>query len=432
MQFLYPTSQQFPFDEVCGRIVYELERRNWKVPGITVDFHEYGSGEQKFRCASNIKGPDFKIHFCRVQRLMDGGRYNDIAGVNEIAIPKKQIGVYEDESGPTFCLYVGNDWEKDREKFFNGSKVNSKLYKEPRLYLKYKGGCDCCATRGASFEAVGLLTALLTSDQEALSRMHHTHQGRRPPVLIHDNDLGREYEPEGDEPKIFKTDEVMEEFRQYLESVVLKMVLEHPIPDEKVDIFAPTPAIPVPDAFKSLFCFGEWRDAERINQGKLDPDKLQAFERYGLVGSGYRLLSLGVVNDGTVPELAYDGFLWCGVGEVTSDTAINELDIHGHYRWSDRENFVICLKLNRADGVYIADHGEYEKRRMEISETLPKDRDRFMDEEVADFQRVRARTIIPIGQYKGDFRQPVVLINRELSFDEVWIVSGPHKDRNNR
>ncbi|MEQ1499810.1 MAG: hypothetical protein ABL917_00365 [Parcubacteria group bacterium] len=432
MQFLYPTSRQFPFDEVCGKIVRELEIRNWQVPGITVDFHEYGSGEQKFRNVSNIKGPDFKIRFCRKQRLMDGGRYNDIAAVNDIAIPKKEISVYEDESGPTFYLYVGNDWETDREKFFNGSKVNSKLYGEPKMYLEYKGGCDCRATGGASFEAVGFLMAHLTGDQAALSQMHHTHSGRRPPVLVHTNDLNREYDPEGDEPKLFRTSEVMAEFKQYLEEIVLAMIVSHPIPTEKVDAFAPAVAVALPESVGSIFCFGEYRDGERIKQGKEDPTQLQASDRYGMSGGGYRLACLGTPNDGTVPKIAYEGFLWCGIGEVTPETPIDSLEVPGHYRWSDRERFVIRIKPNQANGIYIADHAEYDKRRKEICDAITDGRDRLTDAEVADFTRARARTIIPISEYKGGFGQPIVLVDRELSFDEVEIVSGPHNDRHGR
>ena len=44
-QFLYPYSRQFPFDEVAEKIVRAIEKRNWKVPGITVEFDIYGSGE---------------------------------------------------------------------------------------------------------------------------------------------------------------------------------------------------------------------------------------------------------------------------------------------------------------------------------------------------------------------------------------------------
>ncbi|MFA5197818.1 MAG: hypothetical protein WC437_05370 [Patescibacteria group bacterium] len=422
LEFLYPTSRQFPVDEVCEQIVRELEKRNWQVPGINVEFHEYGSGAQKFRAVLRIKSQDFKLWFCRVQRTMPGGRWNDTAGVTEIVIPKKELHVYEDESGPTFYLYVGDDYERDREKFVNGSKVNSKLNGEPKLYLEYKGGCDCRATGGASSEAVGFLTATLTGDAEKLARMTHTHSGRRPPLLVHTNDLGREYDPEGDEPKLFRIAEVMAEFKQYLEEVVLKMVVAHPIPTEKVDTFASPESIPFPESVGSLFCFGEYRDAERIKHGKENPEELDLSDRYGLTGSGYRLMSLETSNDGTVPEIAYDGFLWCGIGEVTAEMAIDSLEVPGHYWWSDRERFVIRLKPSRANGIYIADHAQYDKRRKELGDAMENGRDRFTDAEVADFTRARARTIIPISEYKGGYEQPVVLINRELSFDEVEVI----------
>ncbi len=436
MQFLYPKSQQFPFDVVSTAIVRSLEERNWRVPGIEVEFDVYGSGEQKFRLVREIRGQDFKLYFCRVQGLIPGGRWNDIAAVTEIVIPKKELHVYDDESGPTFYLYVGKDWEQDRRKFMSSSKVNSKLCKHPKMYLKYKGACNCQSTSKASFEAIGLLTSLINRDAEKLSRLTHTHERRRSPLLVHDNDLGREYEPEPNgkwnwsmwkrepgELTMFRTADVMAEFKKYLEDVVLKQIVSHPIPTEKVDLFALSPTMPFPSSVGPLFCFAEYRDAERIRQGQENVEKLPKEDRYGLIGSGYRLAPWNVRNDGTVPEIAYEGFLWCGIGEVTPETPIESLEIPGHYRRDDCERFVIRVTANRANDIYIADHAAYEKRRKELGDAMEKGRDRFTDDEVADFIRARARTIIPISEYKGGYEQPVVLVNRELSFDEVEVVS---------
>lgn len=427
MQFLYPTSRQFPFDCVCESIVRSLEERNWHVPGINVEFYKYGSGAQKFSTVSYIKSKDFKLLFGRVQRTMPGGRWNDTAAVTGIVIPTKELHVYDDESGPTFYLYVGNNWETDREKFMNGSKVNSKLNGKPKMYLQYKGGCDCRATDGASFEAVSFLMAHLTGDAAALARMYHTHSGRRPPVLIHTNDLNREFDPEGDEPKVFKTAEVMDEFRKYLADVVMKTISSYPIPAEKIDMLIPPTPTSFPDSIGPLFCFGDYRQAERINQGRKNPDKLEPADRYGLSGNGHRLMWLNIANDGSVPEIAYEGFLWCGIGNVTTKTKIESLEIPGHERYSDQERFVIRVTPNRANEIYIADQAQYGERRKELKDDL-NGRDHFTDAEVADFNRARARTIIPINKYQqGMYKKPIVLIGRELSFDEVEVVSGPHK-----
>jgi hypothetical protein len=136
--FLFPKSTQFPFDDACKKIVRAIEKRNWKVPGLTVEFSTYGSGEAKYCYVTNIRGDEFKLHFSRVQGNL-GRYYNNIAAVNEVTIPQQQICVYDDESGPAYYLYVGDDWNKDKDRFINGIKVHSKLDKKPKTYLRYEG-----------------------------------------------------------------------------------------------------------------------------------------------------------------------------------------------------------------------------------------------------------------------------------------------------
>jgi hypothetical protein len=227
MQFLYPTSRQFPFDEVCEQIVRELKKRNWEVPGMEVKFNTYGNMGQ-FRTVSSIRGDDFKLAFYRIQGRLSR-HWNDTAAISTLVIPKKELQVNDDESGLMLYLYVGKDYEKDRKRFIDSSKFLSKHHREPKTYLMYTGGCDCEQTIGAVFNAVDFMVASLSRDANKLNRITHTHRGCRPPLLVHNNDLGREYDPEGDEPKVFHTDEVFEEFKQFLTNVVLKKILEHPV-----------------------------------------------------------------------------------------------------------------------------------------------------------------------------------------------------------
>jgi hypothetical protein len=201
------------------------------------------------------------------------------------------------------------------------------------------------------------------------------------------------------------------------------MILAEPAADEKVDIFREG-VTAYSDTVGPIFCFGEYRDAERVHRGELDINALDPSDRYGFIGSGYRLLSLGTGNDGTVPEIAYDGFKWCGLGEVTGTTPINTLNIPGHHQWSDKERFVFRVNPSHADGIYVADNAPYEKRRTELFEEI-KPRDRLTDAELAEADRARARSIVPITEYTGGYKQPVILINRELALDEVELVSGP-------
>ena len=181
---------QFPFDEVCEQIVSELKKRHWKVPDFKVTFGKYG--------LDYIESGNFKLWFCR-----DNSKFP-----SELAIPNKYLEVYDDESGPTLYLYVGKDWRKDRKKFMFGRKMHTKYEGRPKIYLRYQGRCKC----------------------EGNEASWHTHTDTRAPLLWVDNDLGREYDPEGDEPTFFSTESVFWDFAQYLRDVVLSKIVRAPLP----------------------------------------------------------------------------------------------------------------------------------------------------------------------------------------------------------
>lgn len=181
---------QFPFDEVCEQIVAELEKRDWKVPGIKVTFDKYG-----LDC---VEGGNFRIVFWR------GGEKLP----SELVIPNKCLEVFEDESGPRLYLYVGKDWRKDRKKFMFGKRFHTKYEGRPKIYLSYSGRCKC----------------------EGEEASWHTHSKKRPPLLWANNDCHREYDPEGDEPTFFSTESVFWDFAQYLRDVVLSKIKHSPIP----------------------------------------------------------------------------------------------------------------------------------------------------------------------------------------------------------
>ncbi len=386
MQFLYPKSRQFPFDEVAEQIVRALEARSWKVPGLSVEFHEYGSGAQKLRCVRSITSDqsaidlghhDVRIKFGRPQGCLPGGRWNDTAAVDEVQLPKRALHVYEDESGPTYYVYVGDSWEHDRSRWW--TSPNAYLRSEKRVCVKYSGRSG--------------------------------YRNMRASVLEWDRD-GREYGPKGEDPKSFRTHEVMEEVRAYLRDVVLPTIEAYPLVAPEV-VVEPS-STPMPVEFKPLFAYGEHRDVHRIELGKKCIDELQLADRYGLVGSP-RLAHLGITRGPDLPEVAYDGFLWCG----TIGTA--GWEVPGYMRGSF-DDFLIKVTPKDARGIYVADHAVYEKVRKGLWEKIAGSRDSLTDAEVNLFLRARACTIVPLTEYKGDYEEPVYLINRELGFDEVEVI----------
>ena len=362
-QFLYPTSRQYPIDAVCEEIVRALEARNFDVPGIAVDFYTYGSGEQHVRHLSTATGENFSLHFGRPQGTLPGDTWNDCAAVSTVTVGDKKLSIYQAGAGPRFWLYVGDD-PVSRRKFLASSwpGVNSKLNGEPRTYLTYRGNY---------------------ANEQGYAR-----QGS---MLLHNDDFGREYDPI-DEPSVFVTSGIMRLFESYLREVVLAQISKQP-EVERVELWPAPVAVPWPPDFGKLYCFATWEDVDRIHQGQQDKQQLPAPKRYGMSGNGWRLLSLGVPNDGTVPEIAYEGFLWCGTEEPGPP---HGLRVPGCYRgW--RDDYMLCIRPNRANDIYIADH--------------------------SDDRLARARSIVPICEYRGGFSQPVVLVRRELGFDEVEVVA---------
>lgn len=376
-EFLYPISRQFPFDEVAEKIVRALEKRNWSVPNVKVRFDTYGSGEAKYKLVREITGEDFKLYFCRVQRTLPGNIWNDTAALDTIYIPKQGIEVFDDESGPTYYLYVGKNWDEDKAWFMNSIKVHSKLNGNPRRYLRYSG-------YGRS---------------------------RRACYLVPDNDLGREYSPVGDEPQNFDLEEKFKEFTSWLEEHVLKYILS--FPEEVAKEEPQTKLIPYTGPWSTVYSFCNNEEAERIIQGKKDPKELPAHERHAFFGRGRRLVPLGTRSKTRFPRIATNGFIWCDVKSEISKAVGNEMK-----SFCRHDDNIISIKLKYANDVYVADQAVYEATREQTFKDI-EPRDCMTDAEYDNVLAARGATIIPITQYNGNYKEPIVLIARELDFDEV-------------
>ena len=374
-KFLYPYARQFPFDEVAENIVRAIEKRNWKVPGIAIEFDTYGSGEAKYQLVRSIDGDDFQLYFCRVQEYFNNG-WNDTAALHSVYIPNQGIYVYEDGSRPTYYLYVGKNWGADKKWFMNSAKVNSKLNKEPRRYLRYKGTTSKQGTK----------------------------------YLIADNDF-QEYSPIGNEPVRINLQEKFKEFTTWLEEHVLNYILSFP---EEDTIQSPPmkELIYYEGPWSTIYSICNWNAAERIKKGRINPSDLPPEERYAF-SYGLRLVHLGIRCNCNLPEIAYEGFIWCGVNaELLSEVML----AMGNRPFE--KDYLIAIKLKYANEVYVADNSKYKETRQKLFKSIAP-RTRLTDEELDKAIVSRGATIVPITEYKGDYKEPIVLINRELEFEEI-------------
>lgn len=190
---------------------------------------------------------------------------------------------------------------------------------------------------------------------------------------------------------------------------------------------------PVRSDLPPIYCYVELDDAFRM-QHIDDPEYgFAASERYGLHPT-WRLLALGVRGiDFPVPEVAYEGFVWCGFGAKDEIPTPNELQLQYSWLGPNDRCHVAQVKLNRQNNVYICDHAAFLKKRAEISEAMPAGSDRFTQDQVSKQHLARARTLVHVSEYDftKPYEQPLVLIERDLDLDEVEILTGPwrHKKR---
>lgn len=287
---------------------------------------------------------------------------------------------------------MGKDWEADKEWFMNSIKVHSRRNKEPRRYLKYRGNA----------------------------------YKQRAKELVPDSDMEREYSPEGDEPVLFNLEQKFNEFTVWLQEFVLDYILSFPEADT---IQPPTPVeklIPYRGPWKTVFSICDQRDAERIIQGKEDPSKLPPGERHACFGTGHRLVPLDVKCKGRFSKVAYEGFIWCDAtnreqNNITQETKFAYGVVMAMESFFE-SNYAVAIKLKYANQVYVADDAKFNEIRRQLFQDIAP-RDKLTDDEVGMAYAARGATIVPIMEYQGGYKNPIVLINRELEFEEIdWIL----------
>lgn len=182
------------------------------------------------------------------------------------------------------------------------------------------------------------------------------------------------------------------------------------------------------DEGESIFCFGRSWDAERILLGKRHPEKMEYDDRWAHIGYGSRLIAAGD-GDGQapIPDIAYEGFMWCGHAEVFSAESIENYEIPGVHR-NQEERYLFELIPKTMDHVYVADHAAFLTTRDAMWENRPSPYNPISvtKAEMRPAYSARARTIVPITEYDGSYEMPIILVKCDvLSYDEIQLVSGP-------
>lgn len=368
------------------------------VPGlgeVKVTMHQTGDGI--FSTIGTVEGETFKIWNCRASGVKYMDRYDDISRPNIIKIkdpegrlPNKaktmEIDLYGDDSG-TFAELDGKRFTNARWQTAEGRGYSSDWQRDD-LHRTYSGGNDM----NPRYQEVN---RGWKNDKTVLSWREVEGNAI---VWLAENVLN----PLKEAPKP--------------ESQATTLPEEEPFPEGKV---GPLYAFVDEEVLRKSALIKD-------NPGKAYPDERKA------VRPGKRLLALGMPRK-DVPEIAYDGFVWCGVGVIDQQTDLTKVKTIGlEHRWDDRQygsQGVAVIKAKTATDVYVVDWQEWDDYR---ERTFTPTHDRLTDAEYSEMLVAVARTLKPIAEYDGSYRQPIVLIGRDVELDEVEAVYLPPQERRRR
>lgn len=382
---------RLPLENIGSELVHELLRVGWDVPGIDVDISTYGSGENVIRTVRCISGKTedgpFKLEFCEAQEQL--GRYNIMTALSRATIPPGiEINFYGDNSGPSALVYVGKDWKADGDAFMERINVNARLNKQRKTYLRYSGRGD-------------------------------THTMRA------DNDLGRDYDPMGDQPRSLDAGDIAKKVENFIRNTLMKRLSALPSAPGHDDVTFEGDAnlrrichvdpIPVPEGFPTLYVWADRNDGFRIREREYtDEDDLKADENYALSGNGWRLATKG--RD--LPKKARDGFDYASTDQD---------DRRGHAVYHPKYDAVpVIVTLKDLNEIYVADNAAFDRKAEEVrAELRAAGKERMTDSQLDDCMAAVGYTMLPASEYKGGFEKPVYLIGRQIGFDEARLVRGP-------
>jgi hypothetical protein len=353
------------------------------VPGIgKVTFFISQTGIGIFTTLSQVKCDAFSIWNCRCTGRQYRSEFNDIGYPSDINVYAIDLGItlYGDASG-NFASHRG-------VRYGNRGGGNTLTVIGDELHLS-----DAPDVK-AAFKGKDVATCRWGTDVPALMEQ----LGR--PLTLHWN-------------------EVHNKIADWLEENVLGALTNMPRPmTQATELPAAKPYL---EQYGPLYTWIHPKKLEKLHTTGGDASRLEINERK-VISPGLRLVSWGEGYQG-MPKMAHDGYIWCGIGEVTPNSDPERYKIEGHAmhgELGDYRNQLVRLKPRDAEGLFVLDYGPYDDTRERFFETT----ERLTREQMGEAYRVLIETLVPIDEYRGGYKTPVVLSNRGFEMDEIEIVEG--------
>ncbi len=366
-----------------ARLVAELRRVGWDVPGLDVKVRTYGEDADLARVVEEVSGetPDgpFRLRFNLPQGEV--GRWDVTSGLGDVSVPPGiKARFYSDRSGPSATLYRGKDWKADGARFIRESQFHAKMDGKPKTYLLYSGN----GRGGDALRAV---------------------------------EDGREHAPGLRDPSSLSVRNIAEAVRGTVDAVLARLAAlpdapGHDDPSPKGDPnllrLARVEPIPAPDDMPVLYAWAEENDVYRAARKGKEGSFL-------VKGDGMRLAALDV--RGPLPRKAYDGFSY-----ASADPTVRA----GQVIYGPRDHSLpTVITLKDLNEVFVVDNAAFDRSRdAAYAKAASENRDSITDAELNEAVAATARTMVPYAEYGGGYDKPVVVIGRRLGLDECRPATG--------
>jgi len=347
-------------------IIEALKERNFNVKGIEVDFWHMGSGKQHFIEVYSVKFSGIKFY----PHIEFRSNYSCL-------VKGMRMNIHEDGSGG-LEMYCGKNWRKHQKEFYC-HRHHRKMNNLSRIVLNY----------------------------EIRDRVK----------FVATSDCDREYYPEGNEPKTISLARIEKNIFDKAE-MLLNYINSFPVTGYNPNIFSePNPVMFTNYNLRGieLRTFIKEETLERIMKPQ---DKT---ETYGLSANSWRLLSLNI-NPPKHPLSDYmnEGFIYCDMKQRGSDK------FDSNHEPEYQNYFEVSVVPKKMDMVFVFDQAIFNDTKAKWFDENPKEFQMPM-ELVNNLLIEKAKSLIHINDYKGNYKKPVVAICRELASDEIYISMGQIK-----
>ena len=213
----YPTTMayaQFGPVITAGEFIHKLGQRGWRAPGVTVALEPAAHDTSVIL---RVRGQDFSI-----QLLWKPTGLHLYA----LSAAQRRINFHWNSYDLTCCVYAGNSWERDRDRFLVTQELGAaKALGLPRL-LAYRSVCDCPKPQSpvVSVGSTGLPGHPRRGAALPLRGALHAHRDRwSVPWLMYYN-FGDGYALQEDEPRAYRTEEVLAQMDDWMQTHLLPAV----------------------------------------------------------------------------------------------------------------------------------------------------------------------------------------------------------------